>query len=1212
MEYLSNLDNILREATLTMTNIVASAAVYRTDESAKAGGGEVSLSGLYTGQSDATFDVEIVDATISGTPRISLPVFRGVGNGAISSVAAISGSAAQEITISLADLGTETTKAYAPFQSVTLRARASGTSGNAINVSINNSGLTRTPTAYSLNSPLVAQNNEYIGDQWNFGHSALNPEGTIRTDAPRISFGDDPQIYRAYKRYQNGNYIYSFSPVPQRDVAQGEKVLAVTGTRTVTITDGITPETYTGIVTLYDLLSQINATSALVEVVGVVANDLHPGGMGINDLSVQTSSYVNGITKDGSRYARRATLGLTVAATAPTEHFVIECTENATANQERWSVSGTVSGDLPDAITGDAYAHTPLGFTIPEGVLPAFTPSGDITAEFRPVSRSEDTPIPCLNFYQPRLGVNATDKTLTWVYTHRPTVTCDCDAQPVEGGPNPDCLGVDDLGGDMATLADAHRLRLERVRNWSNDWIKTTRMLSNPYEIVTETADIRVARAVTDLLVQTLNALYTNTDARLRNTAWQASHTYAVDDIREPVTANGYRYRASAVTGTSNSTEPTWPVVIGATVTDSGVVWECIGLTPIALFDQEFATVKSNLVGFIDGPSAPAWETQPGPTLTIFPRIIPTTRNAHSYVLVKSPPALLGAGSGTEPTWPTSGGTVADGVLTWQDDGAYWIASHSYPAGSIITPYNGRIFKNAATGTSSATEPNWDANTVTDGGITWVSINNPAVRTNILSPETTDLGGVSSSVLEYAGTFAEQMAIILSSAGIEPSFSLASTLGNACWHDHPSEFWWVCQDDTAYMPAFTNVYYHSVKKGVDEHGNPILINTEEFGFAFQGCEDQLERGDTMVVTIKAGANSRHVYQQGDRFEFDVIRGAALPFGGGQSGSDTLTFLVRGTAAGAPGTFANYALNTVTLNTYSNNGLSFAIVPGAIDFALGDTFTFSIEGGHFRWRKNGGSWSSSTAIAATASLSDGLSANFIGGNAPSWVALDRWSFTALSVNGPDQLRQPTDPRAAWASSTSLTIAPTVPADALALFICDHTIASTATIRLQGSNDDFSTTPLNAVVPWAERNIYYRLNAVVTYAKYRVTCDQSGISNWVYLGVPRQPTIRTGVYELGKLTKAWNLPGLTTRKSLGATVEHSGLTEASAASLVALLSHACQYDDRRFGIVPNTNETSEASLVSYQLDSIELKDQLDFQPRDNIHRLITASLTLEAVA
>ena len=62
-------------------------------------------------------------------------------------------------------------------------------------------------------------------------------------------------------------------------------------------------------------------------------------------------------------------------------------------------------------------------------------------------------------------------------------------------------------------------------------------------------------------------------------TAWAASTSYAVGDLVEPTTANGYFYKCTTA-GTSGSSEPTWSTTIGATVTDNTAVWTCYKLLP--------------------------------------------------------------------------------------------------------------------------------------------------------------------------------------------------------------------------------------------------------------------------------------------------------------------------------------------------------------------------------------------------------------------------------------------------------------------------------------------------------------------------------------------------------------------------------------------------------------------------------------------------------
>jgi hypothetical protein len=63
---------------------------------------------------------------------------------------------------------------------------------------------------------------------------------------------------------------------------------------------------------------------------------------------------------------------------------------------------------------------------------------------------------------------------------------------------------------------------------------------------------------------------------KVHNRCWIASTAYNLGDIRKPSqpNRNGFRYRVTTA-GTTGSSEPTWPLEIGATVTDGSAIWTC-------------------------------------------------------------------------------------------------------------------------------------------------------------------------------------------------------------------------------------------------------------------------------------------------------------------------------------------------------------------------------------------------------------------------------------------------------------------------------------------------------------------------------------------------------------------------------------------------------------------------------------------------------------
>ena len=466
MKYLFPANNLLTDASGYVP--YAESINVRTSAT-KTGGGVVSLVGGAT--EDATYDIEIVNNTIVGTPTVSAPVFTGVGNPVMSALAASSGVAAQVFTATLVDLGTDTTFAFLPFQGVTLQAKSSGSGGNSITVDVDESGIVRTGTDYALIDALVKDQNEYIGDQWNFGAVVLNADGTIPSGAPRISFGDDPQVYRQYKEFSDGRYVYRFSPAPVRDVQEGARVKTVTGSRTVIMTNGVTTRTYTSITTLYSLLNAILSDgSALVDVIEPVTVNLTPGGMGMVEMSVRTVSYVQSITRDGTVFVRNAELPFTVSDDAPTEIITITCSAADYIGSEVWEVRGSVSGELADAVTNVAYDGTDYDFTIPQLLPPSSEPAAaEKSARLELLDRGEGQGVPRLCVENFVLGADARNRTFEFIWRPRPP-ECNCDDVEIQGGPDGGILGTEEpYVGEL--IPAALQTRVQSLYSWLNTFV---------------------------------------------------------------------------------------------------------------------------------------------------------------------------------------------------------------------------------------------------------------------------------------------------------------------------------------------------------------------------------------------------------------------------------------------------------------------------------------------------------------------------------------------------------------------------------------------------------------------------------------------------------------------------------------------------------------------------------------------------------------------
>lgn len=1199
--YVANDTNLVREGALSASNALASDAIYRTDTAAKVGGGQAVVTGPYSGAATTDIDIEIVD-NAGSTPQVSAPAFSGVGNGTLTDLT-VAGIAAQVITITLEDLGTETRKAYAPFQGVTLRAKTAP--GNGITIAIDQSGLVLSDTDFALQEDVSPGTNEYEGTHWDIsalGEMTLTPDGNIPTTAPRVVFGADPQVYLAFRQYKAGRYVYGFSPAPVRVAVRGTRIHQVTGSRTLTVSDGITPEVFTGCGSLYQTLLAIRDGSALIEVEGLVVNDRLPGGQATVDLSVWTSSYVIGVDPDGSYACLKADLLVTPSTTAPTELLRIQCINADATGQEVWRVEGDVSGRLANATTFQAFADGPYTFTIPLPEIPAGTPgntAGNIAFEFAPLPGERS--LPNVKAHKPRLGAAAKNGRYEFTWTPRPPEDC-TEEGVVSGGPREECLGINPPGDDI--VSDASRIiRLQRLTAAVRQFVGSNTAPGGEVSVT----DVTVIKKGAAIMRDILTRMQAGT---LANDPWEASTAYEIDTVREPTTPNGYRY-AVTTPGTSSGTEPaSWSATIGATVTDgASLVWTNIGKIPHAMWDAMFAD-WSNEAAMLSGlgPDATAAEWTSEQPILVGDYIIPSAANGCVYrantAVGLGGVTNVGSHGTAEPIWPTDEtGTPAQRTTLATDAISsttfilayrYWSARQNVALGTVARPGNGHSYKVTTAGLTDDTEPTWPttpAGTVSDGAAVWTEV---AASDLAIAPD-----DVFYQRYETAGND------VLAAAGIDPNFDVAGTDGDGCWQDPGDDGYW--QSTDGYLPAFNNMYWHSSRQFIDDEGNPYNQSTREFGLGFQvGCPNLLQYGDKAYVIISdvAGASTGQGYQEGDTFNVIVQNAVPVPFGGGQTGDDTQTWAV---ALSIDGRIDDYSLVTTALApyAYSDGGasLGFQITPGGIPFALGDKFVAEIEGGRFKWRRDGGAWSGNLDIDTTA-LADGLSAQFNAGIAPSWAAGDRWTYRAEATYAAVQLRTPLDGEMEWSGSTVIALAGG-PINGIGIY--RHRIPSDATITLQGSNDDFSTTPLSVTVPWRRDNLWY--GVVANYAKYRISVNKSGAIRWLYAGPGTQLQLKTGSAELGRMVKLKRLTTAIAPGGLGATVSHEGLPKATTDAFENTLSHVLEFNDGLLGVVPNDSEP-DTGFVRYESDTLEIEELQGFQPSDSTKLLQSISLTLRA--
>lgn len=526
---IGNKHNLVRAAVIEATAQRASTQLLQLSQQ-RSGNGRMLLSGPYTGAADSVIDVEVLTGS-AGALQASTPVVTGVGNGTLQVQSIDVGAAAQTLRFTLLDAGTSPQPALLDFFGVQLAATAVGTEGNAASLSVVRN-LTFTDLPFATLDEMTAGSNVFDGPQFDWGQPAATG-ADIPVGALRMAFEGLPTVHRAWKTWDSGRFVYRLDPPLAYDVPEDTRIREVSGDYLLTLTDGVDSEPYTA-VTMYDFLTQVQARSTLVQVLGVVAQDRAPGGQAVTDIPLRTDAHALPVVASVSRNG--ATMQVKdVDPAAATQNVTVVClgrSGSAPGGQPTWSVSGGVAGPLPAATTGQLYTQGPVQFLI-EIPAVATALAASITARFIPTSRETDEGLPAICFKPLLLGAAATNKEVTFEYRQRPPDECSCStATPLKVSMQ--CLGLaPDGGSDM----DAeYQSRLIELYEWNAEFVS-----SNVALIGLDKVDVDTATSCTGILAEALAEIYEVPAAR---TAWDGVLAQLIAEL-EPYKNSGPGYSSA-------------------------------------------------------------------------------------------------------------------------------------------------------------------------------------------------------------------------------------------------------------------------------------------------------------------------------------------------------------------------------------------------------------------------------------------------------------------------------------------------------------------------------------------------------------------------------------------------------------------------------------------------------------------------------------------
>ncbi|MBW7848814.1 MAG: hypothetical protein H3C41_12150, partial [Bacteroidales bacterium] len=808
--------------------------------------------------------------------------------------------------------------------------------------------------------------------------------------------------------------------------------------------------------------AQIEARSALVAVRGAIARDTAPGGMAVTDIPLRTDAHALPAKSTVRAAAFRGLDNIVVDPGAPTENLTLSFVGRTAAGGGAWSVAGGVSGALPNASTGVPYAHGPVSFTIPALAAPPGT-TARISAVVTLTSRTDEEGLPAICFKPLRLGVAATDKSVTFTYRRRPPADCVCENMPALRVSDA-CLGLADGGSEMALDAE-YQTRLEDLYEWRRDFLASNvsiylaQSAANAGKAVlrADRYDIEFVDRVCAIYADALSEIYESASARLE---WDAA------------------------------------------------------LATLQAFAATFDGIPGSVGLAGGGKQAVTW----GANLDVGPDTLikPTTQNGRLYLVTAA--GQLGA---TEPDWGAASNPITDGSATLEILPAYWAATAARALGDAAEPGNGERYVVTTAGTTDATEPYWPvgAGTVVDGSVVWTRVGSSESAVALADLVDYVDGGLywystTQNMDAVVQSFSARMDVCRTLAGIVPKSDASGAGGSSCWRDDPSATHWWVDESGEYLPAFTNKPYVSVAR--DESGK--IVSTQEFGFGIvTPCEHRLKEGDRFTITIR-GAAASYAYAEGDTITIPVIAAAAAPFTGGADGDPTQLWTVRGSVSGA---LADWPFDPDAPAPYIDGEITAELAPGGIPFQVGDAIRIAIEGGRLRWRRDGGAWTEGDLYDVVHDLGDGLTLTAQSGQSPSFVEGDAWAYRAVAKYGASRMRSPRIGQAFEFAGSGVVIDVDFGAIAPieAVLIALHTLPAGATATVAGGDaapDEWS------VSPDVQHGAILAVPPAGASARYlRVTVSGAGAGaaiGWLWAGVGWQPTV--GASDL-VLSRAYGL-------------------------------------------------------------------------------------------